>query len=115
MKSRMNFAEAWISDMEDRIKEIIQSEQQTESKMKKKNKSNVRDLWHNIKCINLCIIGLQKKKKWIEKGFEEIMTEKFSNLKKYTLTKNKEGNRNTDTRSTEGSKQAEPKETYTNM
>ena len=43
------------------------------------------------------------------------MTEKFSNLKKYTLTKNKEGNRYPDTRSTEGSKQAEPKETYTKM
>ena len=42
MKSRMNNAEEWIKDLEDRIMEITQLEKQTESQMKK-NESNVRD------------------------------------------------------------------------
>ena len=41
MNSRMNNAEEWITDLEDinRIKEITQSEEQTESQMKKKMKA----------------------------------------------------------------------------
>ena len=35
LKSRMNNAEELISDLEDRIMEIIQSEQQTENQIKK--------------------------------------------------------------------------------
>ena len=41
MNSRMNNAEERISDLEDRIMEIIQSKQQTESQIK--NESNIRD------------------------------------------------------------------------
>ena len=35
LKSRMNDAEEWISDLEDRIMKITQSGQQTENQMKK--------------------------------------------------------------------------------
>ena len=46
----MNNAEGQISDLEDRIMEITQSKQQTESQIeKKKNESTIRDLWDNIK------------------------------------------------------------------
>ena len=38
MNSRMNNAEEQISDLEDRIMEITQSGQQTESQIKKKKK-----------------------------------------------------------------------------
>ena len=38
LKGRMNNAEEWISDLEDRIMEIIQSGQQTENQMKKTQK-----------------------------------------------------------------------------
>ena len=48
----MNNAEKLISDMEDTIMEITQSEQQTENQMTK-HKSNMRDLWDNIKQANL--------------------------------------------------------------
>ena len=41
MNSRMNNAEEQISDLEDRIIEIIESEWQTESQMKKKKKVKV--------------------------------------------------------------------------
>ena len=33
MNSRMNNAEEWVSDLEDRIMEIIQSEQETEGEI----------------------------------------------------------------------------------
>ena len=57
LKSRMNNAEEWISDLEDRIMEITQSGQQTGNQMKK-HESNIRYLWDNIKQANLCIIGI---------------------------------------------------------
>ena len=37
--------------------EITQIGHQTENQMKK-HKSNIRDPWDNIKCANLCIIGI---------------------------------------------------------
>ena len=63
--------------------EITQSGEQTERQMKK-HKSNIRDLWDNIKQANLCIIGIpegEEKEKGIENIFEEIMAENFPNLK----------------------------------
>ena len=47
MNSRMNNAEEQISDLEDRIMEITQSEQQTESETRK-NDSNIRDIWEEL-------------------------------------------------------------------
>ena len=83
VKTRMNHAEERITDMEDRVMEITQSGQQTENQIKKLE-SNIRDLWDNIKWVNLCIIGIpegEEKEKGIENLFEEIMSENFSNLK----------------------------------
>ena len=79
----MNNAEEWISDVEDRIMEITQSEQQTGNQMKK-HEGNIRDLWDNIKQANLHIIGHEEGKqeeKRIENIFEEIVAENFPNLK----------------------------------
>ena len=47
----------------------------------KKHKSNIIDLWDNIKQANVCIIGIPEKEKRIENLFEEIMPENFPNLK----------------------------------
>jgi len=44
MNTRMNNAEERISDLEGRIMEIIPSEEQLESQIKKQNESSVRDL-----------------------------------------------------------------------
>ena len=60
LKSRMNNAEEWLSDLEDRIIKITQSGQQTENQMKK-HESNIRNPWDNIKQANLCIIGICNK------------------------------------------------------
>ena len=45
-------------DLEERIMEITQSGQQTERQVKKKKKSNIRDLWDDKKWGNLHTIGI---------------------------------------------------------
>ena len=62
MNSWMNNAEEWVSDLEDRIMEIIQSEQETEGETEK-YESNIRDLWNNLKHANLCLIGIPEGKR----------------------------------------------------
>ena len=46
--NRVNNAEEWISDLEDRIMEFTQSGQQTENQIKN-YESNIKDLLDNIK------------------------------------------------------------------
>ena len=51
----------------------------------KRNEDSQRDLWDNIKCTNICIIGLlegEEREKGPEKIFEEIIAEKFHNMQK---------------------------------
>ena len=82
LNSRMNNAEQQISSLEVRTMETTQLGQQTENQMKK-YKSNIKDLWDNIKWANLCITGIpEEKEKGIENIFKEIMVENFPNLKK---------------------------------
>ena len=79
----MNNAEEQISDMEDKIMEITQSEQLAENQMKK-HESNIRDLWDNIKQASLYIIRIpegKEEEKVIENIFEEVMAENIPNLK----------------------------------
>ena len=69
--------------MEARIMEISQSGQQTENQIKKQE-SNIRDLWDNVKQANLRIIGIPEgveKDKGMENIFEEIINGNFPNLK----------------------------------
>ena len=63
--------------------EITQTGQQKENQMKK-HKSNIRDLWDNMKQVNLHIRGIpegEEKDKGMENIFEEIITGNFPNLK----------------------------------
>ena len=71
VKTRMNNAEECISDVEDRIMEITQTGQQTENQMEK-HKSNIRDLWDNIKQTSQHIIGITEEEEK-EKGIENIL------------------------------------------
>ena len=52
-------------------------------------------LWDNIKCTNILIIGVpeEEKKKGYEKIFEEIIVEKFPNLKKEIVNQVQEAKR----------------------
>ena len=51
----------------------------------KRTEDILRDLWDNIKCTNIRIIGVpeeEEKKKRYENIFEEIIVENFPNMKR---------------------------------
>ena len=63
----------------------ITSEEQNKVKRMKGTEDNLRDLWDNIKCTNIRIIGVPEeevKKKGYEKIFEDIIVENFTNMEK---------------------------------
>ena len=63
---------------------------------KKKNEDSLRNLWDNIKCTNIRIIGVPEeegKKKEYEKNFEEIIVENFPNMEKEIVNQVQEAQR----------------------
>ena len=63
----------------------ITSEEQNKINIKKRTEDSLRDIWDNIKCINVQIIGVpeeEEKKKRYEKFFEQIIVENFPNMEK---------------------------------
>ena len=59
--------------------------EQNEEKRMKRNEDSLRDLWDNIKCANIHIIGVpegEERKKGPEKIFEEIIVKNFPNMGK---------------------------------
>ena len=63
----------------------INYEEQNRVKRMKRTENGLRDLWDNIKCTNIQIIGVpeeEEKKKGYEKIFEEIIVENFPNMEK---------------------------------
>ena len=82
INSRITEAEEWISDLEDKIVEIMMAEQNKEKKMKRIEDS-LRALWDNIKHTNIRITGVpekEEKKKGTEKIFDEIIVKNFLNM-----------------------------------
>ena len=82
INSRITEVEERVSDLEDRMVEFTAMEQNKE-KRKKRNEDSLRDLWDNIKCINIRIIGDpegEEREKGPEKIFEEIIVQNFPNL-----------------------------------
>ena len=77
--STLDYAEEWISDMEDKIVKITQLQQQREKKKMFKNKDSLRGLWNNITHTKIHIIEVPEGKKR-ERGAGEIITEKLPNL-----------------------------------
>ena len=62
----------------------ITSEEQNKVKRMVRTEDSFRDIWDNIKCTNIQIIGVseeKEKKKGYEKMFEEIMVEVLPNGK----------------------------------
>ena len=60
-----------------------------EEKRNKRNEDNFRDVWDNVKCPNICIIGApeeEEKKKGHEKILEEIIVENFPKMGKEIAT-----------------------------
>ena len=59
INSKITEAEERISDLEDRMVEFTAAEQNKEKRMKI-NEDSLRDLWDNIKCTNIRIIGVSE-------------------------------------------------------
>ena len=57
INSRRTEAQERINELEDRMVEITAAEQNKEKRMKRMEDS-LRDLWDNIKCTNIRIIGI---------------------------------------------------------
>ena len=93
--SRITEAEAQINDLEDRMVGLIATEQSIEKRMKR-NEVSLRDLWDNIKRMNIHIIGApegEEREKGPEKIFEEIIPEKFPNMGKEIINQVQEAQR----------------------
>ena len=76
--------EKQISELEDKMVEITSKEQNKVKRMKRTEHS-LRNLWDNIKCTNIQIIGVpeeEEKKKGYEKIFGEIIVGNFPNMEK---------------------------------
>ena len=57
INSRIAEAEERTSDLEDRMVQITAVKQNKEKRMKR-NQDSLRDLWDNMKCTNIHIIGV---------------------------------------------------------
>ena len=82
INSRITEAEEWIGDLGGRMVEFTAMEQNKEKRMKR-NEDSIRDLWGNIKCNNVRIIGVPEggeREKGPEKISEEIIVENFPNI-----------------------------------
>ena len=78
----------------------------TEYRDKNEKKGNLRDLWDNIKCMNICIIGVpegEKREKGPEKIYEELIGENLSNMGREIVYQVQEA---------ESSRQNKPKEEH---
>ena len=73
----------------------------------KRNEDSLRDVWDNIKCNNIHIIGVpqgEEREKGPEKTFEEIIAVNSPNLRKEIVTKDQEAH---------SPRQDKPKEEHT--
>ena len=83
----MQEAEERISEVEDRLVEIMDAEQKREKRLKR-NEESLRELWDNIKHTNIRIIGVpegEEREKETEKIFQEIIAENFPHMGKEPL------------------------------
>ena len=85
----------------------------SEEQNKVKRIKSLRDLWDNIKCTNIWIIGVpeeEEKKKGYEKIFEEIILENLPNMEKEIVKQAQEAQSPTQDRPKE-----KPAKTHTNQ
>ena len=78
--SRVTEAEQ-VSDLEDRMMELVATEQNKEKTMKR-NENSLRKFWDNITCTNIHIRDQEREKeeKGAENVFEDIIAEIFPDL-----------------------------------
>lgn len=77
ISDRINTAEEWISDLEERVVEVTAMEQ-NEGKIMKRHKDSLRDLWDKILKPTFTLYdSLKEKSKRVSKIFEEGIANKF--------------------------------------
>ena len=95
INNRITAEEERVSELEHKMVEITAREQNKEKRMKRIEDS-LRDLWDNIKSINIQIIDIpetEEKKKGTEKIFEKIIVENFHNIGKEIVNQVQEAQR----------------------
>ena len=95
INSRITDAEEWMSDLEDRMAEITDTEENIENRMKW-NEDSLRDLWDNIKHTKICIVGFpdgEEREKGPKKIFDKIIAENFPNMGKEIVNQVQEAQR----------------------
>ena len=92
--SRITETEDRISEVANKMVEMNEAEGKKEKRIKR-NEDNLRDLWENVKCPNIQIIGVpeEDKKKGHEKLLEEIIDENFPKMGKEIATQAQETQR----------------------
>ena len=93
--SRITEAEERISEVEDRMVEINEAERKKEKRIKT-NEDNLRDLWDNVRCPNIRIIGVpeeEDKNKNHEKILQETIVENIPKMGKEIMTQVQETQR----------------------
>uniref|UniRef100_A0A8D1D3S7 L1 transposable element RRM domain-containing protein n=1 Tax=Sus scrofa TaxID=9823 RepID=A0A8D1D3S7_PIG len=86
--SRIQEAQEPISEVEDRLVEIMGAEQKREKRLKT-NEESPGDPWDNVKRSNIRIIGVpegEEREKGTEKIFQEIIAENFPHMGKEPVT-----------------------------
>ena len=74
----------------------ITATEQNEKKRMRRNEDSLRDLWNNIKCSNIPIIGVpegEERGKGLGKISEETIAEKFPNMGKEIVNQVQEAQR----------------------
>ena len=75
----------------------ITSEEQNKLKRMKRTEDSLRDLWDNIKCTNIRIIGVpeeeEEKQKVYKQNSEKIIVENFPNMEKEIVSQVQEAQR----------------------
>ena len=95
IKTRLNEAEDWISELEDKVEKNTQNEQEKEKRLRK-NEEGLREMQDNMKRNNIRIIGIpegEEEEQGRENLFEEVMMENFPNLMREKVTQIQETQR----------------------
>ena len=89
IKSRITEAEERIEEVEDKMVERNEAERKNEKKWSLEKRNDIRDIWNNVKCPNIQIIGVpeeEDKNKGHEKILEKIVIENFLKMRKEIVT-----------------------------
>ena len=98
MKSRIDEGEDWVSELEDKVEKKKKTPRKSKKRKRgsEKNEEVIRETQHNMKCNNICIIGIpdgEGEEQGIENLFGKVMMENFPNLMREKVSQIQESQR----------------------